>query len=98
PRRLRERAAKRAVEAEESRARALTTYALAVVIGLLSINPVLNMLSPRQVMNTSFDPFELVNTYGAFGSIGRERYEIVLEGTRDPEPSDAATWTEYEFK
>jgi hypothetical protein len=82
---------------EESKPRALAVYALALVVGLLSLNPVANMLSPRQVMNTSFDPFELVNTYGAFGSIGRERFEIVLEGTADTEPENAR-WTEYEFK
>ena len=57
--------------------------ALAVVVALLSIGPVMNMLSPRQMMNASFDPLHLVNTYGAFGSITRERYEIVLEGTDD---------------
>ena len=32
-------------------------------------------------MNASFDPFGLVNTYGAFGSVGRVRHEVVLEGT-----------------
>ncbi len=82
---------------EETKARAMAVYALALVVGLLSINPVVNLLSPRQMMNTSFDPFELVNTYGAFGSIGRERFEIVLEGTDDAEPA-TARWTEYEFK
>jgi hypothetical protein len=45
-------------------------------------------------MNTSFDPFHLVNTYGAFGSITRVRNEIVLEGADDPE----GPWKEYEFK
>jgi hypothetical protein len=28
---------------------------------------VLNLLSPKQTMNTSFEPFRIVNTYGAFG-------------------------------
>jgi hypothetical protein len=84
--------------AEESKPRALATYALAVVVALLSLNPVLNMLSPGQVMNTSFDPLDLVNTYGAFGSIGRERYEIVLEGTDASRPDGDAKWEEYEFK
>ena len=36
-------------------------------------------------MNTSFDPLELVNTYGAFGTVGRQRFNVVFEGT------DAAT-------
>ncbi len=40
-----------------------------------------------QMMNTSFDPLDLVNTYGAFGSVGRERDEIVFEGTADATPS-----------
>jgi hypothetical protein len=70
-------------------------YAVAVCI--LSAGPVINLFSDRQVMNTSFDPLDLVNTYGAFGSVDRERYEVILEGTRD-EPSDPlATWQEYEL-
>ncbi len=80
-----------------SRARS-PSYALAVVVALLSLNPVANMLSPGQVMNTSFDPFDLVNTYGAFGTIGRERFEIVLEGTDAPTPDPDAQWREYEFE
>jgi hypothetical protein len=48
-------------------------------------------------MNDSFNPFEFVNTYGAFGSVERVRHEVVLEGTRgDPRAPDAA-WQEYEF-
>ncbi|MDE2290873.1 MAG: lipase maturation factor family protein, partial [Elusimicrobia bacterium] len=63
----------------------------------LSVPPVLNMLSPRQEMNASFDPIGLVNTYGAFGSVGKERDEVVLEGTRDALPTQAAHWSEYEL-
>jgi len=98
PGRMREWLEMRSRDAEETKARAIAVRALAVVIALLSINPVVNMLSPRQVMNTSFDPFELVNTYGAFGSIGRERYEIVLEGTVDEQATAQARWVEYQFK
>lgn len=97
PARWRAAVVERASAGPESKAHKGTTYALAVGIALLSVNPVVNMLSPRQVMNTSFDPFLLVNTYGAFGSIGRERYEIVLEGTRDEEPGEGSAWIEYEF-
>jgi hypothetical protein len=68
-------------------------YVLAAVIAVLSVAPTLNMLSPRQVMNTSFEPLHIVNTYGAFGSITRTRYEIVIEGS-----DDSSTWREYEFK
>jgi hypothetical protein len=56
------------------------------------------MLSPNQVMNTSFNPLQIVNTYGAFGSIRRERYEIVIEGTTEAAPSERTVWREYEFK
>ena len=58
-------------------------YVVAAAVALLSIGPVMNMLSSRQMMNASFDPLHLVNTYGAFGSITRERFEIVLQGTDD---------------
>src|SRR5579885_1558421 len=50
--------------------------ALAALVAFLSINPVRNMMSRRQIMNTAFNPYHLVGTYGAFGSITRTRYEI----------------------
>jgi hypothetical protein len=65
---------------------------------VLSLGPVQNLLSPHQAMNTSFDPLELVNTYGAFGSVGRARDEIVFEGTDDVQVTDATRWREYEWK
>jgi lipase maturation factor len=70
-------------------------YAIAVAV--LSIGPVLNLFSSSQAMNASFDPLHLVNTYGAFGTVSRVRDEIILQGTRDEEPTDAAHWQEYEF-
>jgi hypothetical protein len=75
-----------------------TVYVVAAGVALLSIGPVLNMLSSRQMMNASFDPLHLVNTYGAFGSITRDRYEIVVEGTRDAAINAQTAWSEYEFK
>ncbi len=39
-----------------------------------------------------------MNTYGAFGSITRERYEIVLEGTDEATVTERPKWREYEFK
>ncbi|MGW5456852.1 lipase maturation factor family protein [Nocardia sp. NPDC003979] len=71
-------------------------YVALVVVA--SYRPVRNMLSPNQQMNASFDPLHLVNTYGAFGSIGRTRYEIVLEGTDDTHLTDDTVWREYAFK
>jgi hypothetical protein len=69
-------------------------YALAVLIAVLSIKPALNLISSRQIMNTSFDPFHIVNTYGAFGSITRTRNEVILEGANSRE----GPWSEYGFK
>ncbi len=64
----------------------------------MSYWPVRNMLSSRQRMNMSFNPFHLVNTYGAFGSIGRERREVVIEGTEEERLTPHTVWKEYEFK
>ena len=69
-----------------------------VLIGILSIQPTVNMLSSRQLMNFSYNPLQLVNTYGAFGSVTRTRYEVVVEGTADALPGPATKWREYEFK
>ena len=73
-------------------------YVLAAATVLLSIQPVLNLLSKNQVMNYTYNRFHLINTYGAFGSVTRKRYEIVIEGTDDPYISAQTRWKEYEFK
>lgn len=64
----------------------------------LSYWPVRNMLSSRQRMNMSFNPFHLVNTYGAFGNIGRVRREVVIEGTDQERLGPQTVWKEYGFK
>jgi hypothetical protein len=71
---------------------------VAAMVVLMSIPVVVNMVSPNQVMNTSFNSFHLVGTYGAFGSITRPRYEVVVEGTADSVITPATQWREYEFK
>ncbi|MDX3312517.1 lipase maturation factor family protein [Streptomyces sp. ME08-AFT2] len=76
----------------------VTVLAMAALLLFLSHRPVLNMLSRRQVMNRSFDPLHLVNTYGAFGSVSRIRYEVVVEGTLDAVPREDSDWREYGFK
>ena len=76
----------------------ITLYIVAAAVVLLSIAPVTNLLSSRQLMNASFEPLHLVNTYGAFGSITRERYEIVIAGTDEQELTPDTQWREYEFK
>ncbi|MEU3410732.1 lipase maturation factor family protein [Streptomyces sp. NPDC006658] len=72
--------------------------AVGALLLFLSHRPVLNMISRRQVMNRSFDPLHLVNTYGAFGSVSRFRYEVVVEGTLDDAPRADSDWREYAFK
>jgi hypothetical protein len=74
------------------------TFAVAALVAALSIAPALNLFSSQQAMNASFEPLHLVNTYGAFGSITRERFEIVIEGTDATAPDGRATWREYEVR
>jgi len=72
---------------------------LAVFAGLaaLSVPVVANLVSANQIMNTSYNNWNLVNTYGAFGYVGKKRYELVVAGTRDEEITPDTKWKEYEF-
>ncbi|XP_077043016.1 lipase maturation factor 1 isoform X3 [Agelaius phoeniceus] len=79
--------------------RRVLNISLGLLITYLSIPVVLNLLSSRQVMNTSFNSLRIVNTYGAFGSITKERTEVILQGTSSLDPNDpTAVWEEFEFK
>lgn len=69
-----------------------------ILVLVMSINPIRNMISPNQVMNTSYNPFHLVGTYGAFGGITRTRYEVIVEGTDENILTQSTKWREYEFK
>ena len=92
------RASMSATGAQASRSMGRAAWAVAVMVGLLSVQPVVNMISPNQIMNTSFDPLDLVNTYGAFGTVGRERLNVVFEGT-DATALDANTvWKAYPYE
>ena len=73
-------------------------WMLAAVVVWLSFGPVRNMFSRRQLMNYTYNPFHLVNTYGAFGGVTRTRYEIVVEGAAAEAINDSTEWKEYEFK
>jgi hypothetical protein len=72
-------------------------WVVVVLVGILSIQPVLNLFSSQQAMNTSYDPFHLVNTYGAFGTVGRERPVIIFEGTDSADPDTATDWKDYPY-
>ncbi|XP_070846765.1 lipase maturation factor 1 [Chaetodon trifascialis] len=78
--------------------RRVVNISLGILIGCLSVPVVMNLLSSKQVMNTSFDPLRIVNTYGAFGSITKERTEVIFQGTLSQDPKDPeAVWEEYQF-
>jgi hypothetical protein len=76
----------------------IVAIGLAILVAILSIQPIRNMLSPRQVMNTVYNRLHLVGTYGAFGSITRPRYEVIVEGTDETLLTASTKWREYEFK
>jgi hypothetical protein len=65
-----------------------------VLIAKLSIPVVKNLMSEKQLMNASFDPLRLVNTYGAFGTVEEERIELIIEAAEDYN----GPWKEYQFK
>jgi len=98
PRPLVRRATDAIRKEEPSRPMLITSWVITVIIAILSIQPLFNILSPRQIMNTSFDPLDLVNTYGAFGSVGRERLNVIFEGTYDEVPDEKADWKAYPYK
>ncbi len=72
--------------------------AFAALTVFLGFWPVRNMISHGQRMNMSFNPLHLVNTYGAFGTVGRTRHEVIIEGTDAIELSERIQWKEYEFR
>ncbi|EHH60030.1 hypothetical protein EGM_11299, partial [Macaca fascicularis] len=79
--------------------RRAANVSLGILLAWLSVPVVLNLLSSRQVMNTHFNSLHIVNTYGAFGSITKERTEVILQGTASPNASAPdAVWEDYEFK
>ena len=95
-------AARRAQATRPSRmiilSRSAVSMVVLVAVAWLSIPVVQNLLSHHQAMNASFNQFDLVNTYGAFGSVGKVRNELIIEGTDDKEITPQAVWKEYEFK
>jgi Lipase maturation factor len=70
------------------------TMALLLGVVAKSVEPVKNLLSENQRMNQSYDVLHLVNSYGAFGSVGESRLELVIEGSAEEQPE---TWKEYVF-
>ncbi|HVX26204.1 MAG TPA: lipase maturation factor family protein [Parafilimonas sp.] len=84
--------------AEPSNRLRIASIVVTILVVILSIQPTINLFSSTQIMNTSFDPLDLVNTYGAFGTVGKERYNVVFEGTMDDNPDSTANWKSYIYK
>jgi Lipase maturation factor len=76
----------------------IAVICLVVLVLCLSVRPARNLFSRRQLMNASFEPLHLVNTYGAFGAVTRQRLEVVIKGTDAKVLDDTTQWHEYEFK
>lgn len=98
PERIVQKAWHTAKNKRQYKSQKIVAWVLVALVAFLSIPVIKNLASPYQYMNTSFNRWELVNTYGAFGSIGRQRYELVLEGTEDETINQQTKWKEYEFK
>ncbi|MCR2799972.1 lipase maturation factor family protein [Microbacterium sp. zg-Y818] len=75
----------------------VVTCAVGVLYVVISWPALRNLLAHRQLMNASFNRWQLANAYGAFGTVTKTRVEYVIEATMDADPGEA-TWHEYEFK
>ncbi|GAB5363220.1 hypothetical protein AAMO2058_000865000 [Amorphochlora amoebiformis] len=76
------------------------TYAiLGMILAKYSLPVIQNLMSTRQAMNQNVAPLCILGTYGAFGSVTKKRYEIIIKGT-DSNSSSApeSEWREYHFK
>jgi len=79
--------------------RTIVPGGIAAALALMNlIGPLPNFFGRPQIMNTSYDRWHLVGSYGAFGTVGKERYEIVFEGTSDIVSDELSEWKPYEFK
>jgi hypothetical protein len=78
----------------------IAVWAFALLVAVKSCAVVDNLLAidGPQAMNRSFDRLALVNTYGAFGSVGSVRHELVIEGTLADDPAASGDeWRAFEL-
>jgi hypothetical protein len=76
----------------------LIQYLVLIQAMYLSIKPFKNLFAREQYMNYCWNRWHLVGAYGAFGSVTKERYEIILEGTTAEILDETSEWKEYGFK
>ncbi len=98
PKRIVDKADAAAKGAESSRFQTGMGWALVALSAWLSVPVLQNVFSRGQIMNTSFNRLHLLNTYGAFGSVGKRRHELIIEGTSDIFITEDSVWKPYEFK
>ncbi len=98
PERWRTRVEERKAATRQSWTRIVVTWLLVLLVAYLSINPVMNLVSQDQAMNQGYTKLNLVNTYGAFGSVGSERPELVIQGTTDRTITSETEWETYDLK
>lgn len=90
----RDKAAQAAVSSSPSLGRSVCSVLFGALIAYLSIPVIKNLLNKRQLMNGSFGPWRLVNTYGAFGHVNEDREELIISAASNID----GPWKEYEFK
>lgn len=93
--RARDRAAEAAVP--YSRRGKIVITAMFCIQAVMSLWVFDNLMSKDQKMNFSFNRLHIMNTYGAFGSVGETRPEIVFQGTEDGTIDKDTVWLDYEF-
>jgi hypothetical protein len=87
-----------ATNARPSPSMTVISYLIGGLLAVLSIQPLINLVSRHQVMNTSLNSLDLVNTYGAFGTVGTERLNVVFEGTDSFTPDLDGGWKPYLYQ
>jgi len=97
PKRLVNKSEKAAKHSSRNKYHDIAAWIMVVIVILLSIPVIQNLIGPGQAMNRSFNQLSLVNTYGAFGSIGKVRPELIIEGTNDLQITETTEWKEYEI-
>jgi hypothetical protein len=75
----------------------VATAAVFVLYVVISWPAARNLAARRQLMNASFNRWQLANAYGAFGTVTKRRIEYVIEGTAAEDPGET-DWREYGFK
>ncbi len=83
-------------ERESTSYKNIILVVLLLFVSYKSIDPIKNLIGPKQVMNRSYDQFHFVNSYGVFGGITKKRMEIVIKGTDEEIINKNTSWKEYE--